>query len=188
MLGAGPSRLRFDTISLRDDRPTAKSAARKAPHYRAVASPQLAWRLGRGPFPHLRSLRRCCRVGKIACVISQRIARAILPTRRYTANAWATARHTSSFRGTRLRAVCPPYRCRASAQLTAVFTSAYRVPPVNVAGRTVGAGRQPEKRSKAVAGRTASTAPARENSCKASTRASGSPTQPDVPMSGAPQT
>src|SRR5262245_25963744 len=70
---------------------------------------------------------------------------------------------------------------------TAVFTSAYRVPPVNVAGRTVGAGRQPGKRSKTVAGRTASTAPARENSCKASTRASGSPTQPAVPVSGALQ-
>src|SRR5262249_26397453 len=54
-------------------------------------------------------------------------------------------------------------------------------------GEERGAGRQLAKRSKAVAGRTASTAPARENSCKASTRASGSPTQPDVPVSGALQ-
>ena len=40
---------------------------------------------------------------------------------------------------------------------------------------------------KAAAGRIASTAPARENSCKASTRASGSPTQPAVPVSDALQ-
>src|SRR5262249_24296848 len=75
----------------------------------------------------------------------------------------------------------------ASTRLTAVFKSAYRVPPVTVAGRTVGAGRQLWKRSNAVAGRIASTAPARQNSCKASTRASGSPTQPDVPVSCALQ-
>jgi len=48
-------------------------------------------------------------------------------------------------------------------------------------------GRQPGKRSKAVSGRTASTAPAWEKSCKALTPASGSPTQPAVPMLGALQ-
>ncbi len=35
-------------------------------------------------------------------------SRTILPTRRCTSNAWATARRTSSLRRRRLRAVCPP--------------------------------------------------------------------------------
>ena len=38
--------------------------------------------------------------------------------------------------------------------------SAYRLPPVNAGGRTVAAGRQLAKRSRAVSGRIASTAPA----------------------------
>jgi hypothetical protein len=38
--------------------------------------------------------------------------------------------------------------------------SAYRFPPVNAGGRTVAAGRQLAKRSRAVSGRIASTAPA----------------------------
>ena len=64
---------------------------------------------------------------------------------------------------------------------------AYRFALVSAGGRMVAAGRQPGKRSSAVSGRTASTAPAREKSCKARTRSSGSPTHPAVPVSGALQ-
>jgi hypothetical protein len=64
---------------------------------------------------------------------------------------------------------------------------AYRFALVSAGGRMVAAGRQPGKRSSAVSGRTASTAPAREKSCKARTRSSGSPIHPAVPVSGALQ-
>jgi putative tryptophan/tyrosine transport system substrate-binding protein len=65
--------------------------------------------------------------------------------------------------------------------------SAYRFALVSAGGRMVAASMQPGKRSSAVSGRTASTAPAREKSCKARTRSSGSPIHPAVPVSGALQ-
>jgi hypothetical protein len=55
---------------------------------------------------------------------------------------------------------CSPWRPEYPSAPTAVFKSAYRFPPVNVGGRTVATGRQLGKRSRAVSGRIASTAPA----------------------------